>query len=334
LKEFKVSNNKEGKLDSRKSQEIGSARDFTRREVIKAGAAGLAGVAAASLAGAAAAQSPQAASGSADGVLQGQVAFVSGAGRNIGRAIALALAGAGADITAVDIADPNAIPSLSYPLASLEDLAETQRLVQARGRRCLVVQADIRNMGQMREAAERTIRELGSIDILVANAGVVPSAPLVEMTDEQWRDPIEVNLTGTANAVRAVLPHMVERERGRIVAITSTNGRQGSAGNAHYVASKWGIVGLIKAAALEAGPHNVTVNGIAPTAVESIRFPTNPEEREAAEQRLLEYNALPIVLLKPSDVADSVLFLVSPQARYITGAVLDVAAGANARYTA
>lgn len=329
-----MSDDQESKSHGEQLQEIAPDHALTRRDVIKVGAAGLAGVAAASLTSIAAAKSSQTAGRNVNGVLQGQVAIVTGAGRNIGRAIALAFAGAGADVTAVDIANPDAIPGLGYPLATPADLAETQRLIEAQGRRCLAVQADVRDMGQMRRVAERTIRELGGVDIMVANAGVVPSSPLVEMTDEGWRAPIDVNLTGTANSIRAVLPHMVERGRGRIVAITSTNGRQGSDGNAHYVASKWGIVGLIKAAALEAGPHNVTVNGIAPTAVSSVRFPTDPEERAAAEQGLLEYNALPVVLLEPSDIADSALFLVSPGARYITGAVLDVAAGANARYTA
>ena len=127
---------------------------------------------------------------------------------------------------------------------------------------------------------------------------------------------------------------MSERQQGRIIAITSTLGRQGNAGNAHYVASKSGIVGLVKAAALEAGPDSVTVNAVAPTGVRTVRFPEEGEARQAAENFLEEYNALPVLLLEPEDIADSVGFLASPQARYITGAVLDVAAGANARYTA
>lgn len=307
-----------------------SKRAVSRRKVVVSGSAAVAGAAAVSIhtPESVTAQQPSAKN------LQGKVAIVTGAARAIGRACAVALAREGADVVAMDIAKPDAFEYLNYPLASPQDLAETQRLVEEQGQRCLSIQADVRSMSQMRSLTERTINELGKVDIMVANAGLVPSVPLTEMTDQQWGDVIDVNLTGVANSICAVLPHMVEREQGRIVALTSTLGRQGNAGNAHYVASKWGIVGLVKAAALEAGPHSVTVNAVAPTGVRTVRFPEDPEERETAEQFLQEYNALPVLLLEPPDVAQSVVFLVSPQARYISGAVLDVAAGANAKYTA
>ena len=265
--------------------------------------------------------------------LEGKVAVVTGAARAIGRACAISLAKEGADVVVMDIANPSAFPYLNYPMASMDDLSETKRLVEEQGSRCLSIQGDVRSMKQMQNIVEKTIDEFGKIDITIANAGLVPFVPLTEMTDQQWNDVIDVNLTGVANTIRASLPVMIERKQGQIVAITSTLGRQGNAGNAHYVASKWGIVGLVKAAALEAAEYNVTVNAVAPTGVRSIRFPEAGEQRQAAEQFLEEYNALPVLLLEPSDVADSVVFLVSPQAKYITGAVLDVAAGANAKYT-
>ena len=266
--------------------------------------------------------------------LEGKVAVVTGAARAIGRACAVSLASEGADVVVMDIANPDAFPYLNYSMASMQDLAETKRLVEEQGSRCLSIKADVRNMEQMSNLVNRTIDEFGKVDIMVANAGLVPSVPLIEMTDRQWNDVIDVNLTGTGNSIRAVLPYMTQRKQGQIVAITSTLGRQGNAGNAHYVASKWGIVGLVKSAALEAGEHNVTVNAVAPTGVRTIRFPEAGEQRRAAEQFLKEYNALPVLLLEPEDIADSVVFLVSPQAKYITGAVIDVAAGANAKYTA
>lgn len=311
-------------------------KSFSRRGVIVGGTAAAASVAASIRPEQTVAQEPTVAPRNIQVAqsLENQVAVVTGAARAIGRACAVELARMGASVVAMDIAKPNAFPYLNYPMASMEDLAETQRLVEAEGQRCLTVQADVRNMQQMRDLVARTISEFGQIDVMVANAGLVPAVPLAEMTDQQWGDVIDVNLTGTGNTIRAVLPHMSERQQGRIIAITSTLGRQGNAGNAHYVASKWGIVGLVKAAALEAGPDSVTVNAVAPTGVRTVRFPEEGEARQAAENFLEEYNALPVLLLEPEDIADSVGFLASPQARYITGAVLDVAAGANARYTA
>ena len=310
----------------------------TRRQLLVSGTLGAAGVAAAAIPTVANSEEviaqqevPVVAESSVP--LAGKTAIVTGAGRAIGRACAVQLAQAGANIVATDIADPNAFPYLNYPMASQQDLAETQRLVEQEGRQCLAIQADVRSMSDMRNVVSRTLSELGRLDIMVANAGLVPSVPLTEMTDQQWGDVIDVNLTGTGNSIRAVLPHMVEQEQGQIIAISSTLGRQGNAGNAYYVASKWGVIGLVKSAALEAGPHSVTVNAVAPTGVRTIRFPEDPERRQAAEDFLSSYNALPVILLEPEDVADSVVFLASPQAKYITGAVIDVAAGANARYT-
>ena len=313
-----------------------SQNPLTRRNIVLGGAAAIAGSATVfAQSNKTEAVEPQSvAQSSSTGMLSGKVAVVTGAARAIGRACAVSLASKGADVVVMDIAQPDAFPYLNYPMASMDDLNETKRLVEEQGSRCLSVRGDIRNMEQMRDLVDRTINEFGQVDIMVANAGLVPSVPLVEMTDQQWNDVIEVNLTGTGNTIRAVLAHMVERKQGQIVAITSTLGRQGNAGNAHYVASKWGIVGLVKSAALEAGEHNVTVNAVAPTGVRTIRFPESGEQREAAEQFLSEYNALPVLLLEPEDIADSVVFLVSPQAKYITGAVIDVAAGANAKYTA
>ena len=308
----------------------------TRRQLLVTGAAGIVGATAIPLVvgkDEAIGQQNPTVPAQSDPPLTGKVAIVTGAARAIGRACAVELARAGTDVVATDIATPDAFPYLNYPMASQQDLEETQRLVEREGTRCLLVQADVRSMDEMRKVVSRTLSEFGRLDIMIANAGLVPFVPLTEMTDQQWGDVIDVNLTGTGNSIRAVLSHMIAQEQGQIVAITSTLGRQGNAGNAHYVASKWGIVGLVKSAALEAGPYNVTVNAVAPTGVRTIRFPEDPEGRQAAVDFLASYNALPVLLLEPSDIADSVVFLVSPKARYITGAVIDVAAGANAKYT-
>jgi SDR family mycofactocin-dependent oxidoreductase len=282
--------------------------------------------------------------------LNGKVALITGAARGIGRATALTLAREGADIFALDIADPDALKdTLGYPLATPQDLQETQRLVRETGRRCLTMQADVRNMAQVRQAVERAIAQLGKVDILVANAGILPRVPLVEVTDELWANTIGVNLTGVGNAIRVVTPHMIERKSGRIVAVASVHGRMGAAPFHVYTASKWGVIGLVKSVALELAEHMITVNAVSPgfTRTGMTQNPevygrlrpdvSNPRAEDVvpviiASQK--EQNLLPVGLLEPEDIANGVLYLVSDAARYVTGVTLDITAGENAHYTA
>lgn len=307
-------------------------RILSRRDAIRVGGTVLAGLAASGLIGSVSAQEKTTETGKTS-ELHGQVAFVTGAGRGIGRATAIALARAGADVAVLDIAKN--IAGHSIPMATPQDLAETVKQIEAAGRRALAIQADVRDMAAMREAAHRVIREFGKIDIAFANAGINVNQPLMKINDEQWKNVLDVNVTGVGNTMRAVLPHMIERKQGRIVATSSTFGRQGNGTNPVYVTSKWAIVGLVKAAALEAGKSGVTVNAIAPTAVRTgLGGPQTEAQRAAGNKYLSEsYHALDVGLLEPEDIADGVLFLVSPQARYVTGMTLDLAAGANARYT-
>jgi len=276
--------------------------------------------------------------------LQGKVAVITGAARGIGRACAVAMAQEGADIVALDIAQH--IPILTgYRLSTPEELNKTEELVKAQGRRCLTIQGDVRNMEAMRRMAERTIEELGKIDILVANAGVAVWKPFASMTDEQWNVVIDVNLTGAANSMRAVLPHMIERKQGRIIAISSIGGRTGVAGVSNYAATKWALIGLVKSMALELGSQNITVNAVCPTAVNTPLYRSEGQRRSmlpkserptAAEQdeMMFGYHPLPVPALEPEAIADGVVFLASDEAKYISGAAIDIAAGGNARYTA
>jgi SDR family mycofactocin-dependent oxidoreductase len=284
------------------------------------------------------------------GRLNGKVALITSAARGIGRATALTLAREGADIFALDIAEPNALKAtLGYPLATPKDLTETQRLVQQTGRHCLTMQADVRNMAQMRQAVERAIAELGQVDILVANAGILPRVPLVKVTDELWADTIGVNLTGVGNAIRAVTSHMISRKSGRIVAVASVHGRMGAAPFHVYTASKWGVIGLVKSVALELAEHMITVNAVAPgftrtgmtqnAEVYGRLRPdvSNPRSEDIAPVIIAsqkEQNLLPVGLIEPEDIANGILYLVSDAARYVTGTTLDITAGENAHYTA
>lgn len=330
-----------------------STNPFTRRQLIVGGGS-LAGLAAAGIAnrGQAQAQQPQENNSNeiGTGKLEGKVAFVTGAARGIGRATTLTLAREGADIFALDIASPDTFKdTLGYALATPEELQQTQQLVQETGRRCLTMQADVRNMTQMRGAVERSINELGKVDIMVANAGILPRVPLVEVTDELWANTIGVNLTGVGNSVRAVVPHMISRKSGRIVAVASAHGRYGAAQRHVYTASKWGVIGLVKSLALELSEHGISVNAVSPGFTRT-GMAQNPEQYQSLRPDLAnptyedvvpaiiasrkEQNLLPIALLEPEDIANGILYLVSDAARYVTGVALDITAGENAHYTA
>ncbi len=311
-------------------------KKISRRDILTGGVTALAGLAAASpLVG-----QTTTAQTKPTGKLNGKVAIITGAGRGIGRATAVRMAREGADIVAIDIA--RNIPSIPYPMASAADLAETERLVRAENRRCLSIRADVREIKEMRQAVERAIRELGKVDILFANAGVATlNAPLVSIKDDEWRDVLEINLFGVANSMRAVLPHMVERKQGSIVANSSIGGRMGTPGVANYGAAKWGIIGLVKSAALEVGKSNVRVNAVCPTFIDTeltwqgTSLPGKPRPTRAEiEQAARAFHGLDVGVLPPEDVAAAVLFLVSDEARYLTGEVIDIAAGVNARWQA
>ena len=158
--------------------------------------------------------------------LQGKVAVVTGAARGIGRASAIALAREGAEIVAIDLCEP-LCDSFGVTPARLEELVETGKKIEELGSRCLTLKLDQRDLSQLREAAVEAERVFGGIDILFANAGIQGFKPLLEMEDIDWHTQIDVNLTGTANAIRAFAPYLVKRGSGRIIVTTSTQGQHG-----------------------------------------------------------------------------------------------------------
>lgn len=185
----------------------------------------------------------------ADRPPRGQVALVTGAGRGQGRSHAIGLARDGADVVICDI--DATIPTIPYPLSSLADLKQTASLVEAIGRNCLAVACDIRDSTAVGALVGRVIDRFGKLDIVVANAGIASFGRVQDLTDELWNDVIWVNLTGTFHTMRAALPHMISRQYGRIVATASMAARGGTANAVHYVASKWGVIGLVKSLARE-----------------------------------------------------------------------------------
>jgi SDR family mycofactocin-dependent oxidoreductase len=273
------------------------------------------------------------------GRFDGRVVLITGAARGQGRSHAVTLARQGADIAICDIAGP--LETAPYEAATPEDLEETARLVRAEGRRVHSARVDVADSRQVDDFVASTITELGQIDGLCANAAIYSLSPIVDMDDRMWQRLMDVNLTGVFNSIRAVLPHMIERRSGRIVAISSVGGRGGFRNAAHYVTSKWGVIGLVKCAAAEAGQYGITANAICPTSVNTPMILNERNYRELVPE--LEHptldDALPVLeALNPmpgpwvdvEDVSNALAFLLSDEARFVSGETLGVAAGWSA----
>ena len=241
--------------------------------------------------------------------LEGRVSIVTGAGQGIGRAIALELAGAGADIVVADVVEENA-----------EAVADEVRNL---GRRALAQRVDVSDHERAKAMATATMSEFGQIDHLVNNAGITRDNLLMRMKPEEWAAVVSVNLSGVFNCTQAVVRYMMKRRYGRIVNISSVIGQMGNAGQANYGSTKAGVIGFSKSAARELGLRGITVNAIAPGFIETAMTENLPEE---VRERLMANVPLGRLGL-PEDIAHAVRFLVSDDASYITGAVLNVNGG-------
>ncbi|MGZ5393688.1 MAG: mycofactocin-coupled SDR family oxidoreductase [Mycobacterium sp.] len=262
--------------------------------------------------------------------LDGKVAFITGAARGQGRAEAVRLASDGASIIAVDICDQ--IASVPYPLATPDDLALTVKLVEDTGARIVAQQADVRDQDALKNALAAGIDELGRLDIVVANAGIAP----MQSGPEGWQDVIDVNLTGVYHTVEVAIPTLIEQgDGGAIVLTSSVAGLIGvgshDAGAVGYVAAKHGIVGLVRLYANLLASHSIRVNSVHPAGVDTPMI-NNEATRQwlgsIADKTPQEMgNALPVQVLQPEDIANAVAWLVSDEARYVTGVTLPVDAG-------
>jgi len=284
-------------------------------------------------------------------ILKGKVAIVTGAARGIGRSAAVALARSGANVAGMDIC-ATVDPRSGVTPATKADLEETGQLVRAEGGRWESFVVDQRDLTALRAASIQIEHDFGRIDILFANAGIQAFRPLLEMEDSDWNITIDVNLTGTANAIRAFAPAMVRRGSGRIIVTTSTQGRHGTLCASAYSASKWGIIGLMKSAALELGKYKITVNALVPGLIDTPltrheeryaqvlevagRTPTGnlQKDEEDAKKLLQAHSPLGVPWIDPSDLAPVVVFLASDAARMVSGATYDVTGGDSANNAA
>jgi len=262
----------------------------------------------------------------------GRVALVTGAARGQGRAHALALAAAGADLVACDRCRD--APTVPYPQGTRADLDETARLVRQAGRRCLAVEADVASVPDM-EAAVAAAAELGDLDVVCANAGVISYGRAWELSEAQWDEVMATNLRGAWATCRAAIPGLIERGRGAsIVVAGSAASQRAYPGIAHYVAAKHGVLGLVRALAVELAPHRVRVNCVLPGGVRTpMATSAAAEAWLAAEPDASRSLAalLPVDLAEPEDVSAAVVWLASDAARLVTGVALPVDGGTQLR---
>lgn len=276
------------------------------------------------------------------GRLDNKVAFVTGAARGQGRSHVLRLAEEGADIVAIDACAP--IDTAPYDMATPDELAGTAKLVEDMGRRIIYRQGDTRDLAVLQSLVSDAVDEFGGIDIVVANAGITSFAPSWELTEQQWQDVIDINLTGVWKTAKAAIPSMIDRDRGGSIILTSSVAGLVAYGNlAHYTAAKHGVTGLMRALSLELAPHNIRVNSVHPTtvntpmlnnpAIYNLFFPhIENATQEDAEAGFIHMNGLKVPWVEPIDVSNAVVHLASDETRYVTGTTQVIDAGGSAPY--
>lgn len=271
------------------------------------------------------------------GLLDGKVALVTGAARGQGRAHALTLARNGADVVVTDLA-PGVMSTIPYPLPAEQDLSDVAKEIKDLNRRVIAVPADVRHQVQLDEAVSRAVAEFGRVDILIANAGVLSHRPFWELSDEQWSEVVDTNLTGVWHSAKAVAPQMISQRSGAIVMTASINALEPGHNYAHYTAAKHGVIGLMKTVALELAPYGVRCNAVCPGVVDTgmvnwqgayDRYAGRPGGTKDDLQRAgHSYHVLDgFGPLDPQVIADAALWLVSDGSSAVTGAAVPVDAG-------
>ena len=273
------------------------------------------------------------------GRVEDKVALVTGAAHGQGRSHALRLAEEGADIIALDLCRP--FDSVPYPMGTAAELAETAALVEKLGRRVVTAEVDVRDYDPLAAAIQAGVDELGRLDIVSPSAGIINYAPVEQLSDAMWDEVVDVNLKGVWHTCKAAIPHLRAGGRGGAIILTSSvAGLQGWENQSHYVASKHGVVGLMRAMAKELAKDSIRVNTVHPTSVNTdmllndftyklFRPELDAPTLDDALPLFHTINALPTPWVEPQDISNAVLFLASDEARFITGATLTVDAGAT-----
>jgi SDR family mycofactocin-dependent oxidoreductase len=275
------------------------------------------------------------------GTLDGKVAVISGAARGQGRSHALRLAGQGADIIALDICRD--IPTMDYPNATPADLEAVVKEVEALGRRIVASQTDVRDVVAVRDAVNAGVAELGRVDIVLPQAGIVRYARSDDLIGNAaaWTDILNVNLAGYYHLIEVCIPHLVAGNRGGVIVMTgsvaATRPVGATGASVAYMAAKHGVVGLMKTYALALAKHNIRVNVVHPTGVVSGMTMNAAMERIAAEAAsgaasednwiARSKNLLDVQMVQPDDITDAVAYLVSDQAKWVTGEEIKIDAG-------
>lgn len=266
----------------------------------------------------------------------GKVAFITGAARGQGRAIAERFASEGANIVACDVCAP--LETMRYKPSTEADLAETKRAVEQLGRNCIAEVVDVRDLAGLTDLAARAVVDFGRIDVACANAGLVGWVKFEDLTEGEWREMVDVNLTGAFFTAKAVAPTMMAQRSGSIVLTASVNGREPGKGLTHYTAAKHGVIGLMRSLALELGPHHIRVNAVLPSVINTpmTNNTLNAEwifgRPDATEEDFLVATRNWHVLrnlpaMPPKVVAAAVSWLASDEAAYVTGIELPVDGG-------
>lgn len=270
------------------------------------------------------------------GRLKGRVAFITGAARGQGRSHAVHVAKEGGAVIGVDVC--NDLGATNYGLATSDDLSETSRLVEEAGGQMLALTADVRDAESLGATVKQGVERFGRLDVVIANAAIAGNGSVTGLSDDEWRNMIDINLTGAWNTVRATVGHL-SGPTGSIILINSICGMKGLPLNSHYNAAKHGVIGLMRSCAAEFGADGIRVNAVLPTTVATPMLHNEatyklfvPDEssptREQASAVMRQMHVLPIAEVEPEDISNAVMFLASDEARYITGVALPVDGGA------